>query len=102
MSTIRYESNNSGGAWWLSDEDWRALEAAGWRVQWVKDDPDFQRWGATDGRWLDALATSATRAGLSEADAIAEFERVTGQNAEAMGCDCCGPPHSFYEDGDDE
>ena len=29
---IVYSSNNSGGSWWLSDEDWKKLEAAGWNV----------------------------------------------------------------------
>ncbi len=32
---VEYESNNSGGSWWLKDEHWKALEAAGWKVQWV-------------------------------------------------------------------
>lgn len=31
---VLYRSNNSGGSWWLSDEDWRALERAGWYVEW--------------------------------------------------------------------
>ncbi len=26
---IEYSSNNSGGDWWLKDEDWFALEKAG-------------------------------------------------------------------------
>lgn len=31
---VRYSSNNSGGGWWLKDEDWQALAAAGWDVIW--------------------------------------------------------------------
>jgi hypothetical protein len=31
---VEYRSNNSGGSWWLKDEDWKALEAAGWKVIW--------------------------------------------------------------------
>ena len=31
---VEYSSNNSGGGWWLKDEDWKALEAAGWKVEW--------------------------------------------------------------------
>jgi len=31
---VEYNSNNSGGTWWLSDKDWEALEAAGWKVKW--------------------------------------------------------------------
>lgn len=32
---ISYDSNNSGGRWWLKDEDWKALEDAGWHVDWI-------------------------------------------------------------------
>lgn len=83
---IRYSSNNSGGSWWLSDDDWKALEKAGWAVNWKEE------------RWLRALATSAHRVGLSYDEAVAEFERVTGQCADSAGCACCGQPHYFYED----
>lgn len=31
---ITYSSNNSGGGWWLKDEDWKALEKAGWFCVW--------------------------------------------------------------------
>lgn len=104
---IQYDSNNSGGGWWLSDEDWFNLEKAGWVVKWYKDDPYYN--GTTpknyslldDGgeyRFLGALASNAVRYGLSEEDAIAEWESITGENAYAEGCSCCGRPHSFYEE----
>lgn len=32
-----YDSNNSGGSWWLKDEDWVSLEDAGWIVHWIHD-----------------------------------------------------------------
>lgn len=32
---VEYNSNNSGGSWWLDDEDWKALEQAGWKVHWA-------------------------------------------------------------------
>ncbi len=32
---IEYDSNNSGGGWWLNDTDWKALEEAGWHVDWI-------------------------------------------------------------------
>lgn len=87
MATIEYSSNNSGGSWWLSDEDWKALEAAGWDVEWK------------DGRWLGALATRASKETSDPQEAVREFERVTGQNAGDIGCTCCGPPHNFtFED----
>jgi hypothetical protein len=95
---IRYSSNNSGGGWWLDDEDWYALEAAGWKVDWVMDQKDRLFRDPDSDRWLGALATKATRYGLSEGEAIAEWQRVTGQNANDEGCSCCGEPHYFYEE----
>ena len=95
--TIEYSSNNSGGGWWLSDENWEALEKAGWIVEWYATKEDPTGIGYEDGRWLGALATVAKREGLSYDEAIEEWENVTGCNASDEGCSCCGPPHSFHE-----
>lgn len=124
---VTYNSNNSGGNWWLDDDDWLALEAAGWLVQW--GGPRFYcdygfykppagltkcRKGtlchghqaalsaaeAGSRRCLGALATKATREGLSLKDAIAEWEEATGQDSSALGCSCCGVPHFFGFEGD--
>jgi hypothetical protein len=89
--TVSYSSNNSGGSWWLNDENWRALEAAGWEVEWVKEGDMMVR----DGRFLGALATKATVQADSVSDAIREWERVTGEDAGAVGCNCCSQPHNF-------
>lgn len=93
MPMYEYSSNNSGGVWWLSDENWLALEAGGWEVDWLATLPD---WGGTvdkDGRWLGALAKTARKEFPTEAMAIAEFENLAGQNYSDMGCSCCGRPH---------
>lgn len=83
MYDVTYFSNNSGGHWWLSDSDWKALENAGWKVNWCD-------------RWLGAAATSATKEGTTMRDAIDEWESVTGQDSSELGCySCCGPPHRF-------
>lgn len=92
---VRYRSNNSGGGWWLDDEDWFALEKAGWIVDWVKDSKGPEM--LEGGRWLGALAVSAQRDGLSLRDAADEWERVTGKSSTEAGCPCCGNPHSFTE-----
>lgn len=81
---VKYSANNSGGHWWLSDEQWKDLEDAGWVVNW------------TEGRFLGALATSATRECMSEKVAIAEWETITGEDSNEQGCSCCGRPHNFY------
>jgi len=95
MSKVEYSSNNSGGDWWLSDKDWYALEAAGWNVEWRRDTKGMFHNGSE--RWLGALATNASREGLTLSEAIAEFERITGESADAEGCNCCGQPHYFSE-----
>lgn len=94
---VEYSSNNSGGDWWLEDKDWKALEAAGWEVDWYANEKDpFTRRAYPDGRFLGALASHAKRYGLSLKMAIAEWEDITGQNSEDQGCHCCGSPHGFY------
>lgn len=94
---VEYDSNNSGGSWWLDDADWIALEKAGWKVNWSRDQ---DRFGKKEERWLGTLATSASREGLSLRDAVDEWESVTGKCSTDAGCPCCGQPHSFtlYDD----
>lgn len=93
---VEYDSNNSGGGWWLKDEDWKALEAAGWDVEWEKGRKDIRVLKAdADGRWLGALATKASKNFETPGEAMREFEKVTGQTVSDAGCSCCGPPHSF-------
>ena len=97
---VEYNSNNSGGSWWLKDEDWYKLEEAGWEVEWRKT-----------GRFLGALAKRAAK--IIETDKepsdimkniLEEFEKLTNQNVCEEGCNCCGPPHSFtlYKVGEEE
>lgn len=122
---IRYSSNNSGGNWWLSDANWKALEDAGWYVQWggkwfcfskfslqqrpegianicasKKDCKGHRRYqsysDALSGtRYMGALATDAVKDFDVIADALREFEALTGQTVTDEGCNCCGAPHSF-------
>lgn len=102
---VEYSSNNSGGEWWLSTEDWEALENAGWNVHWVDEkghtrvsfhekllEPCEKIPGA---EWLGAAATSCAKEFDDPTDAIPEWESVTGAHAGDYGCSCCGPPHNF-------
>ncbi len=98
---VKYSSNNSGGRWWLTDENWLALEAAGWKVRWVKNEEVglFRKEG--EDRWLGALAKEAEKEFETPGAAMREFEKVTGQTASDEGCNCCGAPHSFqWGEGD--
>jgi hypothetical protein len=113
---IEYSSNNSGGSWWLSDKDWEKLRKAGWEVQdyvhvcreverkiaegdseVLRFDP--RRWYSQDAkgvyRYLGAIATKATKNFETPAEAMREFEKITGQSVMDEGCNCCGAPHSF-------
>lgn len=94
---VEYTSNNSGGHWWLTDEDWAALEKDGWHVEWVKDDEFYREYSEVreTGRWLGALARSASKDARSLKIAIAEWEFLTEQSASDRGCSCCGEPHNF-------
>lgn len=119
---VEYSANNSGGHWWLADEDWKALESAGWKVAWATLEPLYTAEGdyvrgddglpvyvplgeggsgwpsfAKDGRYMGALAKSAYRVGLSLREAGSEFDRVTSQRSTDAGCACCGQPHNFTE-----
>lgn len=100
---VEYHSNNSGGRWWLDDAQWKALEAAGWEVQWAKDH-EFKAKYCTDGRYLGALATEATKPNCdSLREAADEWERITGLSSTDAGCPCCGQPHNFtLYDSDDK
>jgi len=85
---VEYSSNNSGGSFWLSAQNWKDLETAGWDVEW-RGKP-----------FLGQDAMAASRTGLSLGDAIREWESVTGEDSSELGCSCCGVPHSFtaYDD----
>lgn len=129
MGHIEYRSNNSGGSWWLSDDDWLALEAAGWVVHWVHspDDPSHEHPERHDDRWrfsfredhqhshlaplvavkpsgeryMGALAVGAAKVTNDPEAAVAEWAKATGQDPSAEGCNCCGEPHNFTYYGPD-
>lgn len=106
-----YDSNNSGGNWWLTDENWEALAAAGWNVHWAHIPKDFEYdrpvgrcYGDKvldtvkrdpDVRYLGAAAAGCAKRFDNPAEGVREWEGLTGQSAGAIGCNCCGSPHSF-------
>ena len=95
MIKVEYDSNNSGGNWWLTDEDWYALENAGWTVRWRRNETNSLGGADKDGRWLGALATEASKEFNSMREGVEEWERITGGYAAEEGCNCCGQPHNF-------
>lgn len=96
---VSYSSNNSGGCWWLTDQNWIDLEKAGWTVDWG----EYLAKGGTlasarKKRYLGGLAASASKDFQTIRDALVEFEKITGQDVSDEGCNCCGPPHNFSWD----
>ena len=109
-----YDSNNSGGSFWLKTEDYENLENEGWNVFWVQPrDNYFARSVPKDsellipvtrhqgGSYLGVVATGAAKRFDDPNKGIEEWERITGQDAGSMGCSCCGPPHSFEYHNED-
>lgn len=96
--TIEYDTSNSGGSYWLSDADWQALAAAGWRVIWLRDAT-----GRGPRACLEnplAITAFLTVAAPDEwkAREIARdrWEDIVGQDPNSDGCECCGRPHDFF------
>lgn len=85
---IEYSENNSGGYFRLTEASYKAIEAAGWVVDW-KIDPML--------KGLGRMAYTATREAFSLDVAKAEFHAITGFDPDDEGCPCCGQPHNFYE-----
>jgi len=74
MVVVGFSHTNSGGSYWLSVDHLNRLRDAGWEsdgCEWYKPFPTY-------------------------ADGIAEWEEITGQDPDAEGCECCGPPFTFY------
>lgn len=120
MVLIQYRSNNSGGHFWISEEDWKNLEKAGWVIKWIWESwawdeenkiildenglPKKEQRLDYDGKpmkvgslFCGTKAMYAVKDFNSIEEAIEEFESITGQDVYNLGCDCCGPPHSFCE-----
>lgn len=125
MMKIEYSSNNSGGSWWMNDNDWINLEKAGWYVIWgglyfcnskwnFRDKPYdliecigeckdghrvYNSHTTVTKRCVGALAAEAYKDFHSPKEAMEEFEKITGQKVTDEGCNCCGGPHTFRWEG---
>jgi hypothetical protein len=78
----------------LTDRNWDDLAAAGWDVEWKSASPDALPFHPILD--IDNYTGTATRSGLDLSGAIAEWQRITGERADAQGCRYCGQPHRFY------
>lgn len=98
MTVYELSENNSGGSFWLSRKNYDDLLENGWYI--LPSDSSFldDNFGADDKQggqvpysWRSGLRVKA--ASLKEA--VESFERVTGQDFFAEGCNCCGAPFSM-------
>ncbi len=101
---VEYSTNNSGGSDWLSESDWKKLEEAGWRlygfdnfVYTDKGEHEYDEEGLPKRKGVvPAQANYAWKWFDARDKAVREFEELTGQDATAEGCNCCGAPHTFW------
>lgn len=91
---VEFSPNNSGGHWWVTNQNFSDLEKSGWIIPWCKDNSD-KSFLEKDGTYMGLNARHAYKETNSLASAIEEWEHVTGLDARSLGCPCCGPPHSF-------
>lgn len=109
LKVFEYSSNNSGGSWWLSKEEWLSLEKAGWVVKWgdgdfiwkngsyVRDENGIPTFEVNDNLWLGAHAKYAFLLAETEEEAIESFNKHSGNDYYDTGCECCGEPHNISD-----
>lgn len=94
MKYFQFSENNSGGSWWLTSADYRALLQTGdWGLESStldamdegRFDLEFYLRHSLVGRFEDYFAAADS------------WQAGTGQSLDAEGCECCGPPFSLYE-----
>lgn len=92
---VRYQLSNCDAAHAPAEAEWRALEAAGWTVDWQGHLPLPPLRQPLSGpraasKWFEGSARDARER------AVAEWEMITGRTADVWAtCDCCPDPHDF-------
>jgi hypothetical protein len=106
---VELDQNNSGGRWWLSREQHNKLLAGGWNLP-KPSESDGSPLAASMARLVESMERKNDtgvpydwRHGLwgnfdSLRDAVESFERLTGADFFAEGCNCCGCPFSMRAD----
>lgn len=83
---VIYDSNNSGGFFWIDGDDIAKMEAAGWKHH------SYMKW------MLDAESVESAKE---------QWAALLNMDPDEIGCECCGPPHDFrgaysWEEDDDD
>jgi hypothetical protein len=107
---FEFNENNSGGSWWLKREQYDKLLANGWSLP-EPSEPD----NTPIGRSIKSLKKSLQKSSgdvpyewrhgvwgefASMQEAVESWERATGEDFFAEGCNCCGAPFSMSSDDD--
>lgn len=92
--------NNSGGSFWLVQEDYESLLGAGWFLdqEEIKKAKSFL--DDSFGQGKDGVPYSWRHGALklqaeSLREAVESFESATGRDFWAQGCNCCGAPFTI-------
>jgi hypothetical protein len=94
---IEYVSNNPRGVYPLKEADWKALEAHGWKVEWIE-----KPWFKGPLARKSTITVSAFNESMAIGVAELIFDAATGITpGEHSSCGCCGDPHAFYVVGDE-
>jgi len=91
---ITFSENNSGGTWWLQQEHYDKLFAAGWHPGRTSYNGSVR--GAHRIIVLDAIDEGVANTTAYNM-AVLEWEKLTGENSDDPGCSCCGAPYQFYD-----
>lgn len=79
--------NNSGGAFWLKDRHYEAMDKAGFDI--IRDvEKNYYRRGF-------AVTVAAPNEKIAEFIAKEKFYDATGFTGDEQGCNCCGQPFYF-------
>lgn len=105
---IEYSLNNSGGRWWLENKDWDALKKSKWDIaghgMFIYNNEGNHVMTAKGLPKLKKINPEyysyAFKRFNSIKEALCEFEKITGADITAEGCNCCGTPHSFFWNND--
>lgn len=81
---VRLSLNNSGGKWWLKENDELGLKNAGWKVNIAH---------GVGGRHV----AHAFLIGADIETALKSFRQATHFTGRELGCNCCGVPFSFVQ-----
>jgi len=102
---IEYHSNNSGGNEWLTEQNWKDLKKAGWKLfsygnfVYINSNRAFGKDNLPKRKGVVGFPSYGFKRFDSIGEALQEFEKITGSDVTAEGCNCCGAPHEFRWDG---